>query len=80
MPLIPIHDTTELGTLVRRLRRQQGVRQDDMAAIIGASHVFLRDVELGKGTVQLGKVLQLLDELGVRLHLEVPEQVTGDEA
>ena len=80
MPLIPIHDTTELGTVLRRLRRQQGVRQDGMAAIIGASHVFLRDVELGKGTVQLGKVLQLLDELGVRLHLEVPEQAAGDDA
>ncbi|HSC82072.1 MAG TPA: transcriptional regulator [Pseudomonas sp.] len=74
MPLIPIHNAADIGTLARTLRRQQGIRQDDMAAIIGASHMFLRDVELGKGTVQLGKVLSLLNELGVRVHLEIPEQ------
>lgn len=73
MPLIPIHNAADIGTLARQLRKRQGIRQDDMAAIIEASHVFLRDVELGKGTVQLGKVLRLLDELGVRVHLEVPE-------
>ncbi len=79
MPLIPIQDSKDIGALARRLRRQQGIRQDDMAAIIGASHVFLRDVEQGKGTVQLGKVLRLLDELGVRLHLEVPDAPGGDD-
>lgn len=73
MPLIPIHNAADIGTLARQLRKRQGIRQDDMAAIIETSHVFLRDVELGKGTVQLGKVLRLLDELGVRVHLEVPE-------
>lgn len=73
MPLIPIHNAADIGTLARQLRKRQGIRQDDMAAIIEASHVFLRDVELGKGTVRLGKVLRLLDELGVRVHLEVPE-------
>lgn len=73
MPLIAIRDAADIGTLARQLRKRQGIRQDDMAAIIDASHVFLRDVELGKGTVQLGKVLRLLDELGVRVHLEVPE-------
>ncbi len=73
MPLITIHNAADIGTLARQLRKRQGIRQDDMAAIIEASHVFLRDVELGKGTVQLGKVLRLLDELGVRIHLEVPE-------
>lgn len=79
MPLITVHSPADIGTLARALRRQQGIRQDDMAAIIGASHMFLRDVELGKGTVQLGKVLSLLGELGVRVLLDVPEQ-QGDEA
>lgn len=78
MPMIPIHDAADIGKLARELRRQQGIRQDDLAAIIGASHVFLRDVELGKGTVQLGKVLSLLDELGVRVHLEIPERAGAE--
>lgn len=77
MPIIPIETSADIGALARTLRRQQGIRQDDLAAIIGASHVFLRDVELGKETVQLGKVLRLLDELGVRLLLQVPD---GDES
>ncbi|QKE63272.1 helix-turn-helix transcriptional regulator [Aquipseudomonas campi] len=80
MTLIPIRDAADIGTLARDLRRQQGLRQDDLAAIIGASHVFLRDVEQGKGTVQLGKLLRLLDELGVRIHLEVPDSLDGQSA
>ena len=41
--------------------------------MIGASHVLLRDIERGKETVNLGKVLQLLEELGIRVLLDVPE-------
>ncbi|WP_437882085.1 helix-turn-helix domain-containing protein [Pseudomonas sp. LRF_L74] len=73
MNFLPLQDPAQLGQLVRTLRRSQGIRQDDLASMVGVSHVFLRDVESGKGTVQLGKVLALLQELGVRLHAEVPE-------
>ncbi len=62
----------QLGELVRRIRKEQGVRQDDLAGIVGASHVFLRDLERGKPTVQFGKALDILRELGIRLVADVP--------
>ena len=62
----------DLGRLIREQRKRQGLRQVDLAAMIGASHVFLGDVEKGKSTVQLGRVLKLLDELGLTLRVDAP--------
>ena len=45
--------------------------------MIGASHVFLGDVERGKGTVQLGRVLAALSELGITVHLNVPPEAAA---
>lgn len=73
--LIPVSSVATIGEVARRLRKEQGLRQADLAAMIGASHVFLGDVEHGKPGVQLGRVLQLLEELGVRVCLDVPDQV-----
>jgi y4mF family transcriptional regulator len=73
MPAHTIGSTADLGKLIRRQRKRQRIRQADLAAMIGASHVFLRDVERGKPTVQFGRVLQLLDELGITLSADVPD-------
>ena len=62
-----------LGRLIRQERKRQRLRQADLAAMIGASHVFLADVEKGKPTVQLGRVLKLLDELGLVLTVDAPD-------
>lgn len=69
-----ITSTKTLGEIIRRQRKRQGLRQADLAAMVGASHVFLGDVEKGKPTVQWGRVLQLLDELGLRLSVDVPDE------
>lgn len=72
----PIKSTEGLGELIRRVRKAQGLRQDDLAGMAGSSHVFVLDVERGKPTVQLGKVLALLQELGIRLVADLPETTT----
>jgi transcriptional regulator with XRE-family HTH domain len=66
----------QLGEIIRLIRKAQGVRQDDLAGIVGASHVFLRDLERGKPTVQFGKTLDVLRELGIRLVADVPDALT----
>lgn len=73
-----IRNTEDLGRLIRDQRKRQGLRQTDLAAIIGASHVFVGDVEKGKPTVQLGRVLRLLDELGLELRVSVPDAEGSD--
>ena len=69
----PIRTPADLGRAIRQQRNVQGLRQQDVADLIGASHVFVRHVEQGQPTVQLGRVLRLLEELGIELHADVPE-------
>jgi transcriptional regulator with XRE-family HTH domain len=70
---VPVHSVHDVGVAVRVVRKASGVRQDDAAGSAGVSHVFLRDLEHGKQTVQFGRVLQVLDELGIRMELEIPD-------
>lgn len=70
-----ITSVTELGTLIRATRKSVDMRLDDLAATTNLSKQFVNDVELGKSGVQLGKVLQVLQELGVHVYIDVPEGV-----
>src|SRR5690606_34466948 len=45
----------------------------DLAGTAGVGPVFVIDVERGKPTVQLGKLLQVLHEAGIRVNLEIPD-------
>lgn len=65
--------TIELGALIRQVRKQQGLTQQELAAVANVSTRFLHDLESGKSGVALGLVLQVLAALGVNLHCDVPE-------
>ena len=71
---IIIHSPADLGQVIRTVRRHSKVRLDDLAATAGVSKQFTSDVEHGKPTVQLGRVLKLLSELGVSFELDIPEE------
>lgn len=43
--------------------------------MVGASHVFLRDIERGKSSVQWGRLFEVLRELGIGVSLELPAEV-----
>jgi transcriptional regulator with XRE-family HTH domain len=73
-----ITDVSELGTLLRATRKSVEMRIDDLAGTSSLSKQFVNDVELGKPGVQLGKVLQVLHELGIHMYLDVPDRV-GDQ-
>jgi predicted transcriptional regulator len=71
---IPIQSVVDLGLAVRAVRRQSRVRIDDLAATAGVSKQFTQDVEHGKPTVQFGRVLKVLAELGLPLVLDIPDE------
>lgn len=73
--LIDITSPQQLGLLIRATRKTQKVRMDDIAGSAGVGPVFVRDVERGKETVQLGRVMKLLAELGIELRADVSEEV-----
>lgn len=59
----------ELGAAVREARREIGVTQEVLAAGAGVGVRFVVELEAGKPTVQLDRVLQVLAALD--LHLEL---------
>ena len=62
----------EIGQLIRRTRRAQGLRQDQLAGAAGVGVRFLVELERGKPTAQLGKALAVLEALGCSIQIELP--------
>lgn len=70
LPNGQILDTKSLGDVVRRHRKLQGATQVEFASLCGVGVRFISDLENGKPTVQMGKVLQVLNSLGLELVLK----------
>ncbi len=70
----PIRSAEDLGLVIRAVRKSRGVRQDDLASTVKVSKQFAVDVERGKPTVQFGRVLLLLKELGIALSVDMDAQ------
>lgn len=62
-----IHESADLGQLVRASRRGQALRIDDAAALTHVSVDLLSRLENGQGGVRLDKLLAVLDGLGLSL-------------
>ena len=60
---------SEIGQAVRRARKAMGLRQDEFAAAAGVGLRFVVELEQGKPTVQLGRVLAVLAAAGLELRL-----------
>ena len=72
---VPIKSAAALGQVIRASRKAQKIRQDDAAGSMGVSENFLGKVERGSQSVQWGKLFQVLEGLGVRVMVDVPENV-----
>jgi len=59
----------EIGKEVRQARKQLGVTQRDLAMTAGTGLRFVVELEQGKETLQIGKVLDVLQALGLRLEM-----------
>jgi transcriptional regulator with XRE-family HTH domain len=68
---IPLTSVLDAGIAIRTLRKRAGIRIDDFAQTAGVSKQFMTDLENGKATVQMGKVLQMLQRLGIKVGLEL---------
>ncbi|HEV7732726.1 MAG TPA: helix-turn-helix domain-containing protein [Candidatus Binatia bacterium] len=70
-----ITSATQLGRTVQALRRALKVSQADLAMAAGTNRRFIIDLERGKPTTQLAKVLQVLATLGASVVVEPPSGV-----
>lgn len=64
---LAVRSATDIGQIVREQRKAVGLRQTDLAGIGNTGNRLIVDIEKGKPTVQVQKVLDVLDLLGLEL-------------
>ena len=64
-----IQNTEMLGKAIRDERKRLGATQKELAMTAGTGLRFIIEVEKGKSTSQTGKVLQVLQALGLKVTL-----------
>ena len=64
--------TKELGRIIQKTRKAQGMTQPQLAMACGTGIRFIVELEAGKETCQLGKALLVAQMLG--LHIDVAGQ------
>lgn len=69
--VLKITDVKDIGLAIKKRRKALGYTQADISNYTGLSISFIADVEHGKVTVELGKVLKLVNILGFDCLLQV---------
>ena len=64
----------EIGRIIRQERKSQGLTQAGLAMTANTASRFISELENGKTTCQIGKVLNVLSCLGIKIELKAPSQ------
>ena len=67
--MITIYSPEQLGQALRTARKQLGLTQPQLALAAGVGVRLIVELEAGKPTLQLEKVLQVIDALGGEIQL-----------
>lgn len=59
----------KLGQIVKAIRKDQGLTQEQLAATTGVGIRFVRELENGKESCHIGKSLATISMLGIDIHL-----------
>ena len=68
---IVVGSSQDLGLVIANARKGRGFSQQQFADLSGVGRRFVSDLENGKPTAELGKVLQVLTALGIDMQLKV---------
>lgn len=62
----------EIGAFIAKTRKEQGVSQLELSQAADTGRRFIVELEGGKDTIRAGKLLRVLDALGVDINLTAP--------
>lgn len=65
-----VYSAASLGDAIRHYRQRAGLTQAQLAELTGIRRSYLSELESGKETEQLARVLRVLRQLGVRMSVE----------
>ena len=69
-----VRSSTALGAVVRARRKRLALRQLDLAGLGRTGNRFIVELEGGKPTLQLQKVLDVVDLLGLELVVRAKQR------
>ena len=64
-----IRNPADIGRIVRKKRKADGLTLADAAALCGVGYRFMSDLENGKKTAEIGKALQVIEGLGLEVEI-----------
>jgi transcriptional regulator with XRE-family HTH domain len=76
-PAIRIQTPEDLGKAIREQRKHNGLTLVEAAGLTNVGVRFLSELENGKPTVRLDKLLLVVNGLGLRLSLTTPDRRTS---
>ena len=62
-------NTKQLGDIIRKVRKEQKLTQEQLAATCGVGVRFIRELEQGKESCYIGKALLVIKMLGISLDI-----------
>lgn len=68
-----IYSAGSLGDAIRHYRKEAGLTQAQLAEAVGLQRSYLSELEQGKETEQLSRILRVLRRLGVRITLDTAD-------
>lgn len=64
----PVFTAGELGALLRARRKKLGYTQEQVALMMGCSPRLIGEIERGRGTVGIQRIMDLATGLGIDLY------------
>ena len=61
--------TKDIGLLIKTTRKSQRVTQEQLAGVANTGIRFISDLENGKPTIQVNKLLNVLSALGLGMYI-----------
>lgn len=65
-----IKTAQDIAILIKTERKKQNLTQTELAGLCNVGLRFIVDIEKAKETCQIGKVLKVLDVLGINLEIK----------
>jgi len=72
---VTVKKVADIGRAIKITRISQGLDQLTAAELSFAGQTFLSHLENGKDAAHIGKTLQVLEALGIRIELTLPPDV-----
>jgi HTH-type transcriptional regulator / antitoxin HipB len=69
-PSTPVHNALDLGLLLKHFRGTLDLTQADISGLANTGNRFVIELERGKETVQLNKVFDVLEVLGLEMVIQ----------